>query len=65
MIVEPSHARSVDQDTRDVVELSVVLGLRGLTISEYFAERDPVGGGVYVLLLAIFVVMPWLLGRRP
>ncbi len=47
-----------------LVEFSVVLGLRGLIISEYFAERDPVAGGVYVLLLAIFAVMPWLLGRR-
>lgn len=48
-----------------LVEFSVVLGIRGLTISEYFAERDPVAGGVYVLLLVIFAAMPWVLGRRP
>lgn len=48
------------------VELSVVLAIRGLSISEYFAERDPVAGSVYVALLVVFAVMPWLLGgKRP
>jgi hypothetical protein len=45
-----------------LVELSVVLGMRGLTLSEYFAERDPVAGSVYVVLLIVFAAMPWLLG---
>jgi hypothetical protein len=45
-----------------LVEFSVVLGLRGMSITEYFAERDPVAGGVYVVMLIIFSVMPWLLG---
>ena len=45
-----------------LVEFSVVLGIRGLSLGEYFAERDSVAGGVYVLMLAIFAVMPWLLG---
>jgi hypothetical protein len=44
-------------------EFSVVLGLQGLSISEYLAERDPVAGGVYVLMLILFTVMPWLVGR--
>lgn len=47
-----------------LVEFSVVLGLRGLTIGQYFAERDPLSGGVYVVLLLLFAAMPWLLGRR-
>jgi hypothetical protein len=46
------------------VEFSVVLGLRGLSISEYFAERDPVAGSVYLFMLLVFVAMPWLLGRN-
>jgi hypothetical protein len=46
------------------VELTVVLGLRGLTINEYFAERDAVAGAVYVIMLLLFAVMPWLIGRR-
>jgi hypothetical protein len=47
-----------------LVEFSGVLAIRGLALGEYFAERDPVAGGVYVLLLVIFAAMPWLLGRR-
>lgn len=45
-------------------ELTVVLWLRGLTISEYIASRDPVAGVVYAFMLVIFAMMPLLLGRR-
>lgn len=45
-----------------VAEFSVVLGIRGLTITQYFAERDPIAGGVYLGMLMIFAVMPWFLG---
>ena len=47
-----------------VVELFVVLAMRGVSISQYFAERDPVAGSVYVVMLVIFAAMPWLLGVR-
>lgn len=47
-----------------VVEFSVVLGIRGLSISQYLAERDPIAGGVYVLMLLVFAAMPWLLASR-
>jgi hypothetical protein len=47
-----------------LVELSVVLGIRGLSIAQYFAERDPIAGGVYVLMLIVFAGMPWLLGDK-
>ena len=47
-----------------VVELFVVLTLRGMSISQYFAERDPVAGSVYVVMLIIFALTPWLLGGR-
>ena len=46
-----------------IVEFSVVLGLQGLTIREYLAERDPVAGAVYVGMLVVFSVMPWLVSR--
>ncbi|WP_018294378.1 hypothetical protein [Mariprofundus ferrooxydans] len=46
------------------VEFSVVLGLRGLSIREYLEARDPVAGALYVMMLIIFAVMPWLVGRR-
>jgi len=45
-----------------LAELSVVLGIRGLSIGRYFAERDPIAGGVYIVMLVIFAAMPWLLG---
>ena len=45
-----------------LVEFSVVLGIRGLSLGEYFAERDPVAGSVYVIMLGVFAAMPWLVG---
>ena len=47
-----------------IVEFSFVLALQGLSIREYLARRDPVAGVVYVGLLIIFSVMPWLVGKR-
>ena len=44
-------------------ELTLVLTLRGLTVSEYVRSRDPVGGAVYVFLLLLFALMPLLAGR--
>ncbi len=43
-----------------IAEFSFVLGLRGLTIREYHATRDPVSGTVYYLMLGVFAVMPLL-----
>jgi len=47
-----------------VAELVVVLLVRGLTVNEYIASRDSVSGTVYLALLAVFAVMPLLIGRR-
>jgi hypothetical protein len=47
-----------------VVEFSVVLGIRGLSIGDYFAQRDAVAGSVYLALLVLFAAMPWLVQRR-
>jgi len=47
-----------------VMELSVVLGLRGLSLQAYLETRDPVAGGVYVALLVLFALMPWLVSAR-
>lgn len=46
-----------------LTEFGAVLQLRGLTISEYLANRDPVSGTVYVLMLGLFATMPWLTSR--
>ena len=45
-----------------LVEISVVLGMRGLSIGEYLAERDPLAGSVYLCLLIAFAAMPWIVG---
>ena len=47
-----------------VAEFAFVLRLRGLSISEYLATRDPVSGTVYSLMLAVFAIMPLLGARR-
>jgi hypothetical protein len=46
-------------------EFTLVLQLRGLTIEEYLATRDPVAGAAYYLAVAIMVLLPALAGRRP
>ena len=47
-----------------VVEFTVVLWLRGLTIGEYIQQRDPVAGTVYIIMLGVFAVMPVLVARK-
>ena len=47
-----------------VAEFAFVLRLRGLSISEYLATRDPVSGTVYSLMLAVLAIMPLLVTRR-
>jgi hypothetical protein len=46
-------------------EFTLVLPLRGLTIEEYLATRDPLAGVAYYFAVAIMVLMPALAGRRP
>lgn len=45
-------------------EFLLVLMLRGMSISEYLATRDPVSGTVYYLSLGVFALMPLFVGRR-
>ena len=46
-----------------LAEFTVVLWLRGLTIGEYLASRDPVAGTVYLVMLGVFAVMPLVVAR--
>lgn len=49
------------------VELTVVLAVRGLTLTEYFDTRDSIAGAVYAASLVLFAVMPslsFVLGRK-
>ena len=47
-----------------IAEFTLVLWLRGLSIREYLAGRDPVAGTVYYLMFGAFAIMPLLVARR-
>lgn len=44
-------------------ELGVVAWVRGLSVSAYVEGRDPVSGTVYLVMLGLFALMPWLAAR--
>jgi hypothetical protein len=45
-------------------ELTLVLALRGLSLAEYLASRDPVAGAAYLAMLAVYALMPLFVARR-
>jgi hypothetical protein len=45
-------------------EAGMVLCVRGLSLVQYLADRDPVSGSVYLAMLLVFAVMPLWLVRR-
>jgi hypothetical protein len=47
-----------------IAEFTLVLSLRGLSMKEYFATRDPVAATVYYAALGVLAVMPLLVGSR-
>ncbi len=47
-----------------VAEITLVLWLRGLSLRDYLAGRDPVSGTVYYAMLGVFAIMPLLVARR-
>jgi hypothetical protein len=47
-----------------IAEFTMVLWLRGLTIHDYLAGRDPVAGTVYFIMLGVFAFMPLLLAWK-
>lgn len=44
-------------------DVVVGVGLRGMTVLEVFASRDPISGSVYYALLVLTAAAPWLFGR--
>ena len=46
-----------------IAEFGPLLWLRGLSIREYLARRDPVSGTVYYAMLMVFATMPLLVSR--
>ena len=47
-----------------LTEFTVVLWLRGMTLRDYVANRDPVAGIAYIVALLLFALMPLLVRRR-
>jgi len=47
-----------------LMDFTVVLRLRGMSIEENFAARDPVSGTAYYLLLVLLAAMPSLVARK-
>ena len=47
-----------------VAEFGFVLWLRGMSIRDYLATRDPVSGTVYYVMLGVFAIVPLLVARR-
>jgi len=46
-------------------EFSLVLWLRGISLKEYFATRDPVSGTVYYIVLGMFALIPLFVDAKP
>lgn len=44
-------------------EFTLVLSLRGMSLRDYLATRDPVAGTVYYAALVVFALMPLILTR--
>ena len=42
------------------VELGLAVALQSRTLGEYLASRDRVSGSVYLGMLVVFALMPWL-----
>lgn len=47
-----------------VAEFGFVLWLRGISINNYLATRDPVSGTVYYAMLVVFAIMPLLVAKK-
>jgi hypothetical protein len=45
-------------------EFTVVLRLRGMTLEDYFATRDPVSGTAYYVAVLLLALMPLWVNRR-
>ena len=47
-----------------IAEFTFVAWLRGLSVRDYIAGRDPVAGTVYYAMLGVFGMMPLLVRRK-
>jgi len=47
-----------------IAEFGFVLWIRGISIRDYLATRDPVSGTVYYAMLVAFAIMPLLVAKK-
>jgi hypothetical protein len=47
-----------------LLDFTVVLGVRGLSFTQYVEAFDPVAGTAYFVMLGVFAVMPLLVARK-
>jgi hypothetical protein len=45
-------------------ELLLAVALADRSVGEYIASRDPVSGSVYLAMLAVFALLPFVLSRK-
>lgn len=48
-----------------LIELTVVLTIRDLSVDDYLASRDPIAGSAYLLSLVLFAIFPALRKKFP
>jgi len=47
-----------------LVEFTVVLGLREISLTTYLTSRDPVSGSAYVASLFVYTLMPFMVAKN-
>ena len=47
-----------------LTEFTIVLGLRGISLAEYFSSRDPFSGSAYALSLILYSLMPYITAKK-
>ena len=50
--------------TMVIAELSLAVLTQDRPIADYVLSRDPVSGPIYLAMLVLFALMPWILARR-
>lgn len=43
-------------------EFALVVWVQGMTVRDYLADRDPISGTVYLVMLGVFAAMPGFVG---
>jgi hypothetical protein len=47
-----------------LTEFTLVLGIRGISLTEYISFRDPVSGKAYAFSLFLYALMPYIIAKK-